>query len=324
MPDTPAAEVEEKAVVAPVAQSAAQPPSLSSRLTLSLSIGVFVGLLSGVAAPWGGFWPWLAAAFIAVTILLLHHHLSEHWLAPVKSLADDVDACLARRRPAVGCKAMADRPDDLGRLARGILDLSVDTFRCSIDAQQLRRTIDQRVAHATRKATLRLTQMAMRDPLTNLANRRFMQENLDEVMASCRASGLDLFCLAVDLDNFKAVNDTAGHAVGDELLVNLSQIIKTTIRADDFAVRHGGDEFLLFLPGCEMSQAHRIASRITELFGQYVRMRFPTPPKPGMSIGAASLARDKPADGNALVAAADHRLYVGKQSGKGRIIGLDA
>lgn len=261
---------------------------------------------------------------MGIVILLLGRWLHRRIVQPLAQVRDDLDISLARRRPAMGCKSIAQKGGEIGQLAYLVHELSADVFRNNAQVNQLRRTLDHRVAESTRRATIELRQKALRDPLTNLANRRFVDEHLEEVLLSCRASGSDLICLAMDLDDFKGVNDTFGHATGDRLLVCIAQIIRATIRADDIAVRTGGDEFLVFLPGCSIDQARKIAARVMELFRQQVHVQLPPTFKTDVSIGGASLARDRCANGRQLIQCADHHLYNGKQNGKGRIVGLDA
>ena len=157
--------------------------------------------------------------------------------------------------------------------------------------------------------------------MTDLGNRRFLDENMPLLFDSVCASRTELICLALDLDDFKHVNDTQGHAMGDELLKALAGLLRATLRHDDLAIRLGGDEFVVLLPGCDLERAGQLASNWHLLFGQQARSLLPADVTCGVSIGIASLRRDAPASAEALLQAADANLYAAKRAGKGHTVG---
>jgi diguanylate cyclase (GGDEF)-like protein len=187
---------------------------------------------------------------------------------------------------------------------------------------KLRRSLDHRIAQATRQATARLKQMALRDPLTDLGNRRFFDEHFPDLFETCRAANDDLACLLLDLDDFKQVNDTLGHAAGDELLIFLASLLRACIRREDYAVRLGGDEFVVLIPGCQARRVAQLAQQIRVLFGQHVRITLPDDLNPDLSIGVAMLARDGAVSPEQLLAQADANLYAAKKAGKGATAGV--
>lgn len=158
---------------------------------------------------------------------------------------------------------------------------------------------------------------ALHDPLTGIANRRYLDDRLVELSARCKRSGDWLAALHVDLDRFKQVNDTAGHAAGDALLIHVAEILKETVRADDFVARVGGDEFLILCAGSgKMSVLSDIAERIID------RANAPFPFEGrdlwfGASIGIATMTGDglKP---EGLLVNADIALYRAKNGGRAR------
>ncbi len=155
--------------------------------------------------------------------------------------------------------------------------------------------------------------LARHDSLTKLANRVLFSETLHQVCDNCEATGIALLCL--DLDNFKTVNDTLGHATGDAVLVAVAERIRGSIRELDMAARLGGDEFAVIVVTEEVEEAVHVARRIIERIarpfhfdGQLVQI--------GMSVGITMA----PADGKTpavLLKNADLALYRAKTEGRG-------
>jgi diguanylate cyclase (GGDEF)-like protein len=100
------------------------------------------------------------------------------------------------------------------------------------------------------------------DSLTGLFNRRGVEKRIANEISRARELGTSLSCILLDIDCFKAVNDTLGHQAGDQALRDISRLLKKTVRADDTVGRWGGDEFLMLLPGVELDQAQRLAERV--------------------------------------------------------------
>lgn len=108
--------------------------------------------------------------------------------------------------------------------------------------------------------------MAYTDPLTGLFNRRGLEVELPKLLALSRRYLAPVSVVMLDIDRFKAVNDTYGHPVGDEVLRRLGRILKESVRKEDLAVRYGGEEFLLVLFGAEREAAKEVVERIRERF----------------------------------------------------------
>lgn len=263
-------------------------------------------------------WPLFLGMFLLCSALLA---LGKRWVTgPVEQLLESIRrACLAEQ-PTNPKSLPTDRQDEVGELARLIQQM---TRQCVVDhhqAKTLRRTMHSLVKEETQRATQQLQQIAMRDPMTDLGNRRFLDENLDKLVRSCQESKTDLVCVMVDLDNFKKVNDKFGHAVGDELLKFVARLMRETLRQGDLAVRLGGDEFVAFMPGARPEMATMLFERILALFIQYVDGKFPSDIKPRLSAGVASLQMDSAHGGKHLMEVADGRLYKAKGAGKGRVV----
>ncbi len=175
----------------------------------------------------------------------------------------------------------------------------------------------------TEKAALeervtRLEAAAWTDPLTGLANRRQIEERLPQMFAEAARYGTDLACLLIDLDGFKQVNDTKGHAEGDAILRAVGQLVEGQVRASDIAARYGGDEFLILMPRSGCNTAARVAERLFDAFAQ--RFNCPDGAACGMSVGIACLKRNSPLDANGLINLADLAMYASKKAGRNRVM----
>ena len=152
---------------------------------------------------------------------------------------------------------------------------------------------------------------AAHDPLTNLSNRRAWNERLAEVLASSRPEGA---LLLLDMDGFKRVNDTLGHAAGDELLCRVADALRKVVRDTDVAARLGGDEFAVLLPGAVTREAAgRVASRILEVVRECGEADAP-PVSTSVGIALIGSGDRVPCD---VLRRADRALYEAKAAGKG-------
>ncbi len=152
------------------------------------------------------------------------------------------------------------------------------------------------------------------DALTGLYNRRFLSRRVEEYLKGARSDDLPLSIILIDLDHFKAVNDTYGHARGDSVLIQFASFLRGRIRCDDSVFRYGGDEFVCILPNTGYEQAIRISQRFLEesRAREFARNRIT------MSIGIASFPEDGP-DWMSIFDVADQHLYSAKKHGRDRI-----
>ncbi|HTB45916.1 MAG TPA: EAL domain-containing protein [Acetobacteraceae bacterium] len=169
-----------------------------------------------------------------------------------------------------------------------------------------------------RLADARVRYLAHHDTLTGMANRVQMRQRIPEFLDSNSGPQLLTAFMMIDLDGFKGVNDTLGHDVGDELLVEVAHRLQGLVRDVDFVARMGGDEFVLLLPGLRdpeaaMPLAQRVLQRLAEpaQVGDH-RLRV------GASIGVAFYPKDAQ-DGDALFKYADIALYAAKTAGRGTV-----
>jgi diguanylate cyclase (GGDEF)-like protein/putative nucleotidyltransferase with HDIG domain len=161
-----------------------------------------------------------------------------------------------------------------------------------------------------------LRDSAMKDPITGLYNARYLRSYLERELNRASRQCETVTVLGIDLDNFKAVNDTFGHFKGDVVLKDVADILRRQLRDYDVAVRNGGDEFVVVLPGTTAQEAIHTVERIRREFDRYVHRAFgKTSVKIGVSIGMASYPNDAH-DPESLLAVADAAMYRDKRSHK--------
>lgn len=169
-------------------------------------------------------------------------------------------------------------------------------------------------------AQIALEQLATRDGLTGLANRRCFDDTLQAEWTRALRQQQPLSLLMVDVDNFKAYNDANGHLGGDECLKRISNAVASEMRANDLVARYGGEEFAVILPNQSLKGAAIVAERIRCRVEQLqVPNRFESDRRVTVSIGAATAIASPDTDPSQLVAIADAALYRAKHMGRNRI-----
>jgi two-component system cell cycle response regulator len=153
---------------------------------------------------------------------------------------------------------------------------------------------------------------SLRDPLTGLANRRFLEIELEKSFAAARRYGEGFAVIMLDIDNFKKYNDTFGHPAGDRLLAKLAEILLQGVRRADYVFRYGGEEFLIILPETDPAIAGEAAERLRRAVELETEVT--------ISLGLASFQKGLP-DKEALISQADSALYLAKQKGRNRVEG---
>jgi diguanylate cyclase (GGDEF)-like protein len=198
------------------------------------------------------------------------------------------------------------RPRELDNEKRGLL---ADLSALVVDELELRRV--NRV----------LGDMAMRDGLTGLLNRRAFLMQAERLFAAARAQQRRLSVLMLDIDHFKVINDTWGHAIGDRVIVELTLVLRAALRKSTVIGRLGGEEFAVLLPEADAQRAVQAAERMLVAIGG---ASVPGPNGVGApvrftaSVGVGSLSPDD-ADFGALLQRADRALYAAKQAGRNRV-----
>ncbi len=199
----------------------------------------------------------------------------------------------------------------LAPLMPQIQQLVRDLRQQRLENAELQNEIRQRVltrTDALERKIGSLQQQATRDALTGLNNRRQLDHQLPALIEQCKLQYIDLAVLMIDVDYFKVLNDTLGHAAGDELLRQIAQLMRSSIRATDTAYRCGGDEFVVVLPGASIEVSTQLATRLRSLVDSLGRTLKVTRP-PRLSIGIATLHQTNCYDAAELLAHADRALY---------------
>ena len=168
-----------------------------------------------------------------------------------------------------------------------------------------------------------LSYLATRDSLTGCLNRRSFSEQFELLFNSSRQNRADLSCIMVDLDHFKAVNDNFGHAVGDDVIKMLAEILHANTRKEDLVGRYGGEEFCVVLPGMPLEVALGVAERVRLRVKAESSKRFKEGPRVTASLGVASI-RDSVDSPNDLNQKADEALYSAKNAGRNRVVSWDS
>ncbi|MBU0664499.1 MAG: diguanylate cyclase [Proteobacteria bacterium] len=169
------------------------------------------------------------------------------------------------------------------------------------------------------KLNKKLAHLASRDGLTTLYNRRYFQEALDREFTSAIRHHLELSCILIDLDFFKKINDSCGHAFGDLVLQEFATILSTRSRESDICARYGGEEFIVLLPHTNLESALLFAEEIRSSLELHVFKDTEHRRQISCSIGVASLQDHTPINEDKLVNMADKALYDAKKLGRNQV-----
>ena len=176
----------------------------------------------------------------------------------------------------------------------------------------------------------RLTRSGFTDVLTGWHNRRYLQVRIGEELARAQRDHANVVCLMLDVDHFKRVNDTWGHAAGDEVLREIARRIETQVRASDIAARYGGEEFVVILPNIDKESGALLAERIRRAVSA-TPIALPNGDETTItaSIGIAEIrpekgVKDLKSLGDSLIVRADVALYSAKSSGRDCVVTGDA
>jgi diguanylate cyclase (GGDEF)-like protein/PAS domain S-box-containing protein len=173
------------------------------------------------------------------------------------------------------------------------------------------------------KSQALLREQSVRDHLTGLFNRRYMEETLERELLRAARKQLSLGVIMLDVDNLKQFNDTWGHAAGDEILREMGSLLLRQVRGEDIPCRYGGDEFIIVLPDASLVVTRERAKMICEYAEQF-HLQFE-----GQRLAAVSLSLgvavfpQHGATSTAIMRAVDDALYRAKHEGRGRVVVAD-
>ncbi len=235
---------------------------------------------------------------------------SEKRLEAIIDVIQDLAALRFDARASVGLAG-----DHIDAVAAGVNSLGEEL---QASYEELERRVADRTAELA-VATEELRHQASRDYLTGLPNRVALWAHMEDVLGRDATDSPGVAVLFLDLDDFKLINDTYGHAAGDDLLVKASERIVAELGPHDVAARVGGDEFVVVLGAIDsdlsaLAAARRIGKRLSAGF-DYEGHSYAITSSVGVAIQAANLA-----DADALVAAADAAMYEAKRAGRGRCV----
>ncbi|MGE5153315.1 MAG: diguanylate cyclase [Bdellovibrio bacteriovorus] len=230
-------------------------------------------------------------------------------------LEELVDAFNAMSRELTVSRAQAEEARRSLEHARDLLELRV--AERTRDLMQANERLLHEVAERAR-AEEQLALAARADPLTGLMNRRAMLEQLDYQVARFQRNDTPFVLILADLDHFKSVNDTFGHDAGDQTLIEISERLKSGLRAQDLVARWGGEEFLILLPDTDLEGGlvvaedlrEAIAAQVVGIGGETLRLT--------LSLGVAGYCARQSL--NECIKAADTALYRAKVQGRNRVV----
>ena len=192
---------------------------------------------------------------------------------------------------------------------------------CEIVAEAAANALERaHLFESIQRANQRLEHLAITDGLTGLNNHRYFRERLDEEFGRSQRYRLPLSLLMLDIDNFKAINDTFGHLHGDSILRELAKRIRRTVRKSDIVARYGGEEFAVLLPQTGLDGARVEADRILRVVRNRPFAGLPHRKALTVSAGLAVLGHNKMKDAEALIRVADDALYRAKWAGKDKVV----
>ena len=212
----------------------------------------------------------------------------------------------------IGEGHLDERVDLCGQAELGMLQRGVNHMAAHLQ------TMQDQMQEKIDRATARLVYQASHDALTGLINRREFEQRLERTLLSALQQGREHALCYMDLDQFKVINDSCGHAAGDELLRQLALLLKGNLRERDTLARLGGDEFALLLENCSIQDALEVADTFR---AEVQRFRFKWGDRifsVGMSVGMVAINSDSGTAAN-LMSAADAACYVAKDRGRNQI-----
>jgi diguanylate cyclase (GGDEF)-like protein len=212
------------------------------------------------------------------------------------------------------------RHDQLGRIVEAFNEMT-QRLRRMQDEFEATRSALQEQNEAFQNQHEVLSRLSVTDGLTKLNNHRFFQDQLGREIKRMSRTGKGLSMLMIDIDDFKKLNDTFGHAAGDEFLVQTAALIRESVRDTDLVARYGGEEFVILATGTPLEGAIVLAEKIRMVIGEasFIVDESMRPRRATVSIGVAEFKGSR----SDFFRSADAALYRAKQSGKNCVFAAD-
>lgn len=235
----------------------------------------------------------------------------------------DIDAADGGQvRTLVNCSPIFDDAQKI----RGCLVTFDDITELYSLHDQLTNAMDelQESHRLVEEKNMELSQLAMQDPLTGCYNRRALYDRFGPLFEESRNRNHELCCLMADIDFFKRVNDTHGHAVGDQVIIAVAKALSQGLRPTDVVARYGGEEYCVLLPNLTLAQAVEVSDRIRQKIEADGAAMIEGAPglKITASFGISTIKLGAP-NYQSLIDQADQALYAAKQAGRNRVISFD-
>ncbi len=176
--------------------------------------------------------------------------------------------------------------------------------------------VQKQLFDQVQKQRIQLYEMAMTDPLTGLYNRNSMAEFAGKITAAAERHAMDVSLIMIDLDHFKQINDQHGHLAGDQALAAVGDLLLSSCRTEDFAVRFGGEEILLILPHCQIEDAEK---RARDLCDRIERLK-PAGITVTASMGVTAHQAEQDLNLEHLIQTADQAVYQAKHNGRNQVV----
>jgi diguanylate cyclase (GGDEF)-like protein len=316
-PEMPSTDVRERRLPTHVLKPIAQPAMLALIALPAAAGALFIlwrifasgataqQLALGVTAP----------SVILAIVLLVILRQERKWSRALREIKSLAHQCRAGEAPI---EELSNIGGNFAPLVETIQDLLRDLREADRKVAQLDAEMHQKVVQRTdalQRAIGSLKKQATHDPLTALHNRRMLDEALPRAIEHARSRGEELAIVIIDIDHFKHLNDSLGHAAGDTLLRDAGNLIRSTVVELGSAYRMGGDEFVLLLPGVDEAQARGVTDRLGKLFDAMMAP-LKVEPRPRLSMGMSLLGEAPEPNASALLRCADEELYRHKRRGR--------
>jgi diguanylate cyclase (GGDEF)-like protein len=266
-----------------------------------------------------------AGAVIVLLAALFGLRIASRITQPLADLKNGVERLAAGE---FGTRVAVTSDDEIGRLARAFNRMAEDLTTGREAGLEHHRELESRVVERTdelhqsntllRREVDERSWEAAHDALTGLVNRREFESLVESALGSAGIAGKHHVVCFMDLDQFKVVNDTCGHAAGDELLMQIAAVLQSRVRASDTLARLGGDEFGLLLEGCSLERAQLIAADLLAAVGDFRFNRHGKVFAIGISIGLAPVVGHGCGSAEVL-SMADTACYWAKDQGRNRV-----